>query len=250
VVSTGVVVAVNVVDAGSNYTNTPVIIIAPPFVPQPVVRITTLHSLNFTNLIKGTNYQLQLFSAGSWSNLGTIFTAADSMITNYVLSTDAGDSYRLTPTPVPRQAQAIAELVNGFMVGATLTDAGSGYDTSPLVNIIGGGGANAGAVTVVSEGIVTEIIVTNAGIGYTNDPSILIAPPPAPAATLWPFVTPVMKLDTGPLTPYDNYQLEFSPIVNGRWSDFGVTFTSTSTTSTQYFNQTNQVGFFRLRHLP
>ena len=38
----GVVVAVNVLEFGSGYTNTPIIVIEPPFIPQPTMSIVSL----------------------------------------------------------------------------------------------------------------------------------------------------------------------------------------------------------------
>ena len=79
------------------------------------------------------------------------------------------------------------------------------------MRITGGGGSGAQALAVVSNGVVTAVDVLDAGDGYTDAPSVIIAPPPANA--LWPTVTQVMELDLGSLSPYDNYQLEFIPVV-------------------------------------
>jgi hypothetical protein len=249
VVSNGVVIAVNVLDAGYGYTNTPVIVIAPPFIPQPTMGIAAMSLLSFTNLAVGTNYQLQFFSGSTWANMGAAFTAASPTFTQYVSGTAGPNGYRLATTPVPSQAYATAQVVNGFVVGATVTSGGSGYSTSPVVTILSnGGGSNATAIATVSGGAVTGITITSAGIGYTNTPTIIIAPPPATA--LWPNVTQVMELDFGSLSPYDNYQLEFTPVAGGAWSNLGIPFTPTSTTSTQYVNVSGNAGFFRVRYVP
>ncbi|MCX6925455.1 MAG: immunoglobulin domain-containing protein, partial [Verrucomicrobia bacterium] len=87
VVSNGVVIAINILDAGFGYTSTPDIYIAPPFIPQPTLGIAALSLLSFTNLTVGTNYQLQLFSSHTWSNLGVAFTAASSTFMQYVPGT-------------------------------------------------------------------------------------------------------------------------------------------------------------------
>jgi len=135
------------------------------------------------------------------------------------------------------------------VVGATVTSGGSGYSASPVVTILSdGGGSNATAIATVSGGAVTAITITSAGIGYTNTPTIIIAPPPATA--LWPNVAQVMELDFGSLSPYDNYQLEFTPVAGGAWGNLGIPFTPTSTTSTQYVNVNGELGFFRVRYTP
>ena len=175
--------------------------------------IGTASLLNFTNLAVGTNYQLQFFSGNTWSNLGGAFIAASSSFMQYVLGATGPDGYRLASTPVPTQAYAAAQVLNGFVVGATVTSGGSGYTTNPAVSIVGGGGSRATAIATVSGGVVTGLTITDAGIGYTTTPSIIVAPPPANG--LWPTVTQAAKLDLGSLSPYDNYQLEFSPGARG-----------------------------------
>jgi hypothetical protein len=104
------------------------------------------------------------------------------------------------------------------------------------------------AIATVSGGAVTGITITDAGIGYTNTPTIVIAPPPANA--LSPVVTQVMALSFGSLSPYDNYQIEFTPVVGGSWNNLGVPFTPTSATSTQYVNVSGNAGFFRVKYVP
>ena len=70
--------------------------------------------------------------------------------------------------------------MNGFVVGATVTDAGFGYVSNPAVTITGGGGSGARATATQVNGVVTSITITNPGIGYTSVPTITIAPPPFP----------------------------------------------------------------------
>jgi hypothetical protein len=80
----------------------------------------------------------------------------------------------------PSPAAATAQVVNGFVVGATVTAGGSGYTNPPDVSILGGGGAGATAVAVISNGVVSAITIEATGSGYTSEPSIVIAPPPYP----------------------------------------------------------------------
>jgi hypothetical protein len=134
-------------------------------------------------------------------------------------------------------------------VGITISNHGWGRANTPGVKIIGGGGSGVKAVAVVSNGMVIAVTVLEAGSGYTNTPSIIIAPPPATA--LWPNnATQAMGLDLGSLSPYDNYQLEFIPALGGAWSNLGSTFTPPSATSTQYVNVSGSAGFFRVSYVP
>jgi hypothetical protein len=243
VVSNGVVLAVNIMATGSGYTNAPAIFIAPPVIPQPAMGITALSFVSLTNLAVGTNYQVQCFFAGVWSDLGPAFTTASSTLTQYVR---AASGYRLVKTPAPEQAYATAEVANGFVVGATVISGGSGYTTNPAVTIVSnGGGTNATATATVSGGIVTGIAITGTGSGYTDTPTIVMSAPPASA--LSPTVTQAMELDLGNLSPFNNYQVQFSPVAGGPWIDLDAPFTPTSTTNTQLLNVSGTVGFFRLK---
>jgi hypothetical protein len=76
-------------------------------------------------------------------------------------------------------AAATATVVSGFVVGATVTNGGSGYTDPPTVTI-SGNGTGAAATAIVAGGSVTEINITNAGSGYTTGATITIAPPPSP----------------------------------------------------------------------
>lgn len=85
-----------------------------------------------------------------------------------------------SPPCSPHTAQATPQLVNGFVVAATILDHGCGYTSDPPVVIIGGGGNGAKAKAAVSNGVVVRITITDAGIGYISTPTLLIAPPPMP----------------------------------------------------------------------
>lgn len=105
----------------------------------------------------------------------------------------------------PRQATATATVVNGFVVGATITDGGSGYTKVPSVVISGGGGTGATATaTIDANGTVTGINIVSSGSKYTGIPTITIDPPPFPpsqakgtATLINGFVTGVNITDTG-----------------------------------------------------
>jgi hypothetical protein len=150
---------------------------------------------------------------------------------------------------VPAQAFATPEIANGFFIGASLTSGGSGYLTAPAVAIIDGGGSNAAASAQISGGVVTNIVVTDAGFGYTGTPVVQIAPPPATAVS--PAILPMVRVDSTNLSPYDNYQLQFVPALGSPWSNLtGGLFSPPGLTNSQYYLITNGNTFFRLQHLP
>ncbi len=104
-----------------------------------------------------------------------------------------------------RPAKGTATVVNGFVVGATITDAGSGYTQAPKVVISGGGGSGATATaTIDADGSVSSITIITSGGKYTATPTITIDPPPFPpsqakgtANLINGFVTGVEITDTG-----------------------------------------------------
>jgi len=248
VVSNGMVLGVNISYPGGGYTNAPVVVIAPPFIPQPAMGIEALSLLSFINLAVNSSYQLQSDFGGTLSNIGPPFQATTTTFTQYVSGTVGPNDYRLAQEPVPAQATATPELLNGFVIGAIVTSGGSGYTPPPApppAVTISGNGSNATAIAQVSGGgVVTSVTVSNSGGGYRYA-FITIAPPPATA--LSPSVTQAMELDFGSLSPYDNYQLEFASVVNGGLSNLGTPFTPTATTNTQYINVTGAAGFFRVQ---
>jgi len=217
----------------------------PPFIPNPVLSIAPMSFLSFSNLTVGGAYQMQQFAGWYWANQPVSFTATNALYTQMVAGVwDSGD-FRLALNPVPSQAFATARMDSGFVVGATVTSGGSGYVTSPAVNIVGGHGTNATAVSQISGGVVTNISITSAGIGYTATPTVQIAPPPA--AAIFPTVQPVMRVDSANLAPYDNYQIQFMPVITGTWMNWnGGLFTPTGVTDSQFLFITNGTGFFRL----
>jgi len=157
---------------------------------------------------------------------------ADLRFYNRALSAnEVAQLYAIESTPpacIPYAATANAIVTNGFVIDATVTDGGCGYTNTPTVRIIGGGGSGAEAVAVETNGVVIAVTVTNAGSGYTYSPVVVIAPPLIPQPTMGIVSLPViggstaqiMQLGFGNLSPYDNYQLQFTATAGGVWTDF------------------------------
>lgn len=148
----------------------------------------------------------------------------------------------------PHKATATAQLVNGFVVGAIITDGGCGYTNAPLVLVQGGGGSGATATAVVNNGVVTAINITSAGSGYSTNPApkIVIASPPFEPTVGIRFSRVEV---TQHVTLGRNYVLESSTnLLN--WSATGPSFNAISENYTNEFiiQQTGQ--FFRLREVP
>jgi hypothetical protein len=66
------------------------------------------------------------------------------------------------------KSSSIYTYTNVGVSSIAITTAGSGYTTAPVVTISGGGGFGATAISKVSGGVVTELIITDPGYGYTG----------------------------------------------------------------------------------
>lgn len=251
VVSNGIVTAVHINNPGSGYTNAPIVVIAPPYILNPILSIAPMSFLSFSNLTVDGVYQLQqLEQSYYWSNQPVSFTATNTQFTDIVAGVVNSGDYRLALSPTPSQAFATAQVVNGFVVGVTLTSGGSGYVTVPAVHFVGGSGSNATAVASISSaGVVTNLTLTGPGAGYADNTIVEIDPPPAVSVS--PTVLPMMQINAVGLSPYDNYEIQFAPDLGASWSDWNDgLFSPTEVTNTQVLFITNNVGFFRLHYLP
>lgn len=134
------------------------------------------------------------FGAGGISNkqaTETIGTTADSTLTytktlsntpiveNSITVTDRTNSWSQSVGNPGVGATATLNIVSGFVVGATITDGGSGYTSVPAVTITGNG-TGATATATLTGGVVSEITINSAGSGYTGSPTISIDPPVIP----------------------------------------------------------------------
>jgi hypothetical protein len=77
-------------------------------------------------------------------------------------------------TGIPATATAILDTANGTVSEIKVTNGGLGYIEQPVVTIQGNG-INATARAVISFGRITAINVTNPGTGYTDTPIVIIS---------------------------------------------------------------------------
>jgi hypothetical protein len=75
------------------------------------------------------------------------------------------------------QARAVAFLTGDRLARISVEQGGSGYLSPPTVSIVGGGGWGAQASAVVSNGIVRQILISEAGTTYRQAPTVIISPP-------------------------------------------------------------------------
>jgi len=128
---------------------------------------------------------------------GVTATASTGIVNGgvrYVTVTNRGNSY----TSIPRvaissapsgglTAVGIATMIGGIVdcngtsslkvQGVEIINPGYGYTVAPSVVFLGGGGAGAAATTIIGNGIVGIITLTNGGSGYATAPIVTINPP-------------------------------------------------------------------------
>jgi len=154
---------------------------------------------NDTNLVDSEN-----IIGATEANL-TLLNVSQNDLANYdvVIANDAGSvtSIVATVTVTIVAAKATPIVVNGFIIGVNLLDGGCGYTNPPTLFFSGQGGTGATAYAQISNGSVTNVVVTYAGSGYPADTLVLIAPPlyptldivqlltNTPSATATPIVT-------------------------------------------------------------
>jgi len=97
-----------------------------------------------------------------------------------------------------RTATATAQVVNGFVVGITVTDGGAAYVEPPTVTLAGGGGSGATATAFVANGAVSQIIVLTAGSGYATPPEVIISAPPVQPTVLDIQIVPLLTIIGSP----------------------------------------------------
>jgi hypothetical protein len=138
-------------------------------------------------------YSFQFGSAGSSNTqvTETIGTTAGSTLTytktltntpvvnNSITVTDGTNSWSQSVGNPGVGATATANTIVGFVIGATITNGGSGYTTAPEVTITGAG-SGATATATLTNGVVTGITINSAGSGYSGAVTISIAPPVIP----------------------------------------------------------------------
>jgi hypothetical protein len=270
-IANNIVTAVAINNPGSGYSSLPIVSIAPPVVSLPQIAAAPASNLLFTNLQPYYGYGnwasgiyfLMKNVSGVWSNQEPPNTyIASSYGTNDTYSTSVNgnattNTYGLALFPLPGQAAATAQVVNGFVTGITVTEKGGGYTAVPTVQIVGGGGtgAQAQASTAVQSGgqppyQVTSITITAPGSGYTSTPEVIISQPNATLEfSSTPTITPMIFISMNGLLTNMTYQLQSSFDLQ-QWTDVGASFLAQAASKTSYLNATNPVNFFRLKYIP
>jgi hypothetical protein len=167
---------------------------------------------------------------------------------NFTATTLAAGNYHLLALRLPdfitgpRLALATPQVVNGFVVGLNLVDAGGGYTNAPTVSIVGGNGSGATATATVANGVITGFTITNPGSGYTGTPTVKIEAPVFDDMLTAKLSKIKVTLN---LLVNATYLLE-SSFDFAQWTPVGTPFKATSSTLEQEFPIDEKGRFFRL----
>jgi hypothetical protein len=153
-ISAGAISSVTLTNSGFGYTSPPNITI-------------TSGVTNTTSLVGGTGYvdvNTQINVSGGGGGGGTVIipTVASGVITALTITT-FGSGYVTTPTIT----------ITSGITGTSNIVAGSGYTNGiyPLV-VTGGDGSGCSGVFTISGGVLSSIVIGNAGTGYTSAPTL------------------------------------------------------------------------------
>jgi hypothetical protein len=168
------------------------------------------------------------FEPGTYQT-NNIYKGTDNYKWKYMYTIDAGSKLRFMDKnwmPVPDADYAPSSLVNSIGSGdievINVLNGGSGYDPTTTVisvNIVGDG-VGASANVSVSGGVITDIIVSNPGSGYTYANAYVVvsssqANPPGNGAVLIAPVSPIAGHAYDPAAELGATDIMFSVDFNG-----------------------------------
>jgi len=220
--------------------------------PRNLLAIYVNGSLNSTTAfdtsgIKQTAGPLRI---GSTPNLYSFAGAIDDVrIYNRALSElEVTSLYQNEANAIPHRATATAQVVNGFLVGVTVTDPGYGYDTNPppAVRIIDALGNGAEVRASVVGGQVADLEILSAGRDYSTNAVVLITHPPAPPSLTLGVSRVNVRMS---LTFGHKYQLEASPTMSA-WLPVGDPFVATEEVASREVEVIDSARFFRVQEVP
>lgn len=199
--ASGGVMAINVTNAGQNYTSAPVVQITGGGGSGAAATATVaggrVTGVTITNA--GTNYTgapTVTFLSGSGATAAVVL--ANNATVSSVSMTTQGFGYVAAPTvtfgaPLPGGTTATGTAVidgSGRVTGVTITNPGSGYPPNETTSITfsaapGPGGVTATGLANLSGVSIQEINITaNGNNDYTSNPTVIISAPQRPNGTV------------------------------------------------------------------
>ncbi len=199
-----------------------------------------------------TNNPIVTITGGGGTGAKATATQFNGVVTSITIA-NPGSGYTSEPTITiapppfpPKKATATSQVVNGFVVGSKITDAGFGYDAPPSVLLVGGGGTGATATATVQNGVVTAITITNPGTGYISAPLVRIASPP---------FTPKLAIEVSKVNVRlsvvlgRKYQIESSSDLTN-WKPASAVFVAQDEELIQEFDVNATGNYYRINQVP
>ena len=186
VLSGGLITAINLSAGGSGYTSAPnvSIVTASGDAGSGATATAVLSGSPITSITVpagqgGNNYSSPTISFTGGGGTGAEAAAVLSGPVSSITLVNAGSGFTTTPTIQlsgggGSGASASATIANGQITSIAIVAGGTGYTSEPSVTITGGGGTGAVADAVVDYKVISSINVTNGGTGYTTAPTVVI----------------------------------------------------------------------------
>ena len=224
----GSVTNINVDNGGSGYSTEPIISIvgggATSSTQATAVAIITNGAVTGISVVNGgSGYtSIPTISITGGGGQGATATAVCRGPINTINISDAGSQYTYEPTInliSGNGAVAYPSILNGKIESIIVTFGGSGYFGAPDVVITGDGvGATAFAQVDSSSNIVTNIVVTNKGAGYTSGATSISIVYPGSGAI---FETKLTELTYNEAATYEELGLASNQFTNRKTTDIG-----------------------------
>ena len=163
-------------------------LLQPPTITVNPVSVTVDNGTNVVFTVEALNAD-----SYQWCKDGTVISGATETTysIDYVKGSDVGTytamainragAEKSSPAALsltqPYRATAEVQMVNGTIVGVTVTDCGWGYEFEPKVRFKDEFGEGAEAHCVVENGMVTAIILDNPGSGYSEETTVKVGSP-------------------------------------------------------------------------
>lgn len=191
ITESGTVSGISLTEVGSGYLSAPSVTIAAPVLITATA--TAVHAspgpITIINVIdNGSGYATapEVTITGDGTGAKATSTILNGVVIGITVS--AGGSGYSTATvtiaaPTGTAAHATSTVVAGQISAITITDPGTGYSTTPNVTIGAPAGVAATASSVLSNGSITSVVILTPGSGYTNPPLITIGAPNGFSAT-------------------------------------------------------------------
>lgn len=171
------ILSANIDNEGTDYDhlNPPLIEFQDPFLDVEIFLTETEYSLGTKVKVLDSSLIYEVISPGTTGNFYPNHTSDDLVVNGTTVLKFVGKTLKGNAV-VDEDGKLINVILNGMIGYVNLSNQGSGYSTDkpPVVTFTSG---NAKAVAEVVDGKVTRIKITDRGVNYSSQTSVIIEPP-------------------------------------------------------------------------